>query len=402
MAAARRPSPAPHALLVLATTILLVCGTVPGVGAQAITYEYDALGRLILVSSPEGIARYEYDAVGNILRIVTRRSSETTDPVAILMLVPDLGPVGTEVHLYGKGFGETPAANQVAFHGTPAPVTAASSTRLVTTVPSGATTGLLTVTTPLGIATSPDPFTVTQQLAVVPAQADVVLGGSLGFTATLDGLPAPTVTWAVNGTPGGTATVGTISPQGRYTAPSAFPGATTVTIQASLSAEPAPVAQASVTLVSRPAGLVGAPAVSLGPPGSGVSLGTTAAPVRLGPPGSGTGLGVLAAAVSFTGGPVVSAISPATAPAGTTGLPVTLTGTNLMGATTVRLLRTGAVDPTCTVSGLTAAPDGTQVSFTLTIASGAPPGPRLVQAVTPQGTSASFDLGTNTLTVTPP
>ena len=63
--------------------------------AQQITYEYDPLGRLLLVSSPEGVARYEYDAVGNILRIVTRRSSDVSGPVAILLMNPAQGPVGT-------------------------------------------------------------------------------------------------------------------------------------------------------------------------------------------------------------------------------------------------------------------------------------------------------------------
>lgn len=349
--------PGRRALGALLVTLLL--GLAPPAFPQAITYEYDALGRLILVASPEGVAGYEYDAVGNILRIVTRRYSEITDPVAILMFTPDRGPAGTEVHLYGKGFSETPSANQVAFNGTPATVTSASATRLVVTVPSGATTGPITVTAPLGSATSPGPFTVTQQLAVVPDEAEVALGGSLGFTATLDGSPAPSVTWAVNGIAGGNATVGTITSQGRYTAPGTFPGAITVTIQASLSADPATFTEATVTLIGRPPGLVAARAVSLGPPGSGITLGATAAPVSLGPPGSGVGLGVLAAAVSFTRGPVVAAVSPATAPAGTAGLPVALTGTNLMGATMIRLIRNGTVDSACTVSDLTATPDGT-------------------------------------------
>jgi hypothetical protein len=41
------------------------------------------------------------------------------------------------------------------------------------------------------------------------------------------------------------------------------------------------------------------------------------------------------------------------------------------------------------------------VSFNLAISGSAATGPRVVQVVTPQGTSTSFDLGTNVFTVTP-
>ena len=60
----------------------------------------------------------------------------------------------------GTGFSATPAQNQVQFNGTPATVTAATATSLVTTVPVGATTGPISVTTPTGSATSAAAFTI--------------------------------------------------------------------------------------------------------------------------------------------------------------------------------------------------------------------------------------------------
>ncbi len=130
--------------------LLILFGLSPPTTAQQIAYEYDALGRLILVSTPEGIAQYEYDAVGNILRITTRRYADVSGPVAILGMSPTQGTSGTSVQLFGRGFGPTPADNQLAFNGTPATVTAASAGSLTVTVPAGATNGLVSVTAPQG------------------------------------------------------------------------------------------------------------------------------------------------------------------------------------------------------------------------------------------------------------
>ena len=54
-----------QAACVCVAAVLLV-GLSPPAFTQQITYEYDALGRLILMKSPEGLAQWEYDAVGNI------------------------------------------------------------------------------------------------------------------------------------------------------------------------------------------------------------------------------------------------------------------------------------------------------------------------------------------------
>jgi len=399
-------------LMVLITSLLSLLP--PPLAAQTVHYEYDALGRLTVVSTPEGVAIYEYDAVGNILRITTQRYTEVPGPVAILGVSPDRGAPGTGVTLYGKGFVPRPSDNQVTFNGVVAPVTAVSESTLTTVVPPGATTGSVSLTTAQGTATSPGPFTVLQAFAVSPDQADAALGGSVGFQATLGGAPTSEVTWRVNGIVGGNAALGAISPTGTYTAPTGPPAIQPVPIEAVLTADPTQLARASVRTAGQLSGLEAAAAVSVrveaqaGP--------TASAPVSVqvlpasGPAASGpVSVALLSVSdptasppVAVYAGPVLSAIAPSAAPAGSSSLALTLTGANLQGASAVQILRNGSVDPTLTVTSVVPTGEGTSVSCTLTISGGASPGARILRVVTPQGTSTAFDLGTNTFTVTAP
>lgn len=129
---------------------------------SAITYVYDELGRLRSVIDAAGEAAvYNYDPVGNILSIERRPATQ----VSIIEFTPDSGDVGATVTIYGTAFSSTPSENTVAFNGTAAAVTSSTATKIVTSVPSGATTGSLTVTTPGGSASSSTPFTVRASLA---------------------------------------------------------------------------------------------------------------------------------------------------------------------------------------------------------------------------------------------
>jgi YD repeat-containing protein len=206
--------------------LVAVLALPPLADTQEVRYIYDDLNRLIGVVDQQGnAAEYVYDAVGNVLQI----KQFTVDPnaaVGITLVRPTSGPVGATVQIFGKGFSPTPGANQLAFNGAAATVTAATATSLTTTVPAGATTGPITLTTTLGAATSPEPFTVVV-FAVVPAQAAVPVQGNVGFQATLDGSALSDVTWRVNGVVGGSPTLGTISATGRYTAPGTVPAGTT-------------------------------------------------------------------------------------------------------------------------------------------------------------------------------
>jgi YD repeat-containing protein len=139
---------------------LVVLALAPPARAQTagISYIYDRLGRLVGVVDPatNEAAIFRYDAVGNLLSIA-RQSAAV---VAIIEFTPSSGSVGTAVTISGTGFGPTAADNTVTFNGSVATVVSASPTRLVATVPAGATTGPITVAAPGGSATSDRPFTV--------------------------------------------------------------------------------------------------------------------------------------------------------------------------------------------------------------------------------------------------
>ena len=73
--------------------------------------------------------------------------------------LPHVGAVGATVHVYGANF---TGATAVRFNGTSAtPFTVIGPGNIQTTVPVGATSGRITVTTPAGTGTSPIDFTVT-------------------------------------------------------------------------------------------------------------------------------------------------------------------------------------------------------------------------------------------------
>lgn len=122
-----------------------------------IKYVYDELGRLAGAVDPSSnTAAYAYDPVGNLLSISRFSSAQT----AVINFVPSSGPVGTVVTINGSNFSATPGQNTVTFNGTSATINSATTTKLVATVPPGATTGAILVTSPGGSATSANSFTV--------------------------------------------------------------------------------------------------------------------------------------------------------------------------------------------------------------------------------------------------
>jgi YD repeat-containing protein len=134
----------------------LALAAVAGIAAEQ-RYVYDELGRLIAVIDPAGeTTHYTYDEAGN-LTSVSRASSAQ---VSIVSFSPTRGRAGGTVTIFGTGFSATPAQNAVTFNGTPALVSASTTTSIVATVPAGAASGPIHVTTPTGSATSAQAFIV--------------------------------------------------------------------------------------------------------------------------------------------------------------------------------------------------------------------------------------------------
>jgi hypothetical protein len=121
-------------------------------------------------------AIYAYDSVGNLTGI-TRHASST---LAVLQFTPSSSPVGTTVTIYGTGFSATPASNTVKFNGTTATVLTASTTVLKANVPSGATTGPISVTVGANTATSTASFTV----GASPSPTISIFSPSVGTAGT--------------------------------------------------------------------------------------------------------------------------------------------------------------------------------------------------------------------------
>lgn len=136
----------------------------------------------VLATAAGNVVEYTYDPVGNITQVKRLGASG----FAITSLDPTSGPVGTVVTIYGTGFSATPANNAVAFNGTAATVTASASGSISTTVPTGATTGKVTVTVAGQTATSAQDFTV-----VVPGAPTITSftpgSGTSGSTVSLSG-----------------------------------------------------------------------------------------------------------------------------------------------------------------------------------------------------------------------
>lgn len=79
-------------------------------------------------------------------------------PPVVSAVTPGSGSPGTRVQLTGSGF---TGATAVTFNAAPATFTVTSDTQLSATVPAGASTGPVAVTTAAGTGTSPSSFTVT-------------------------------------------------------------------------------------------------------------------------------------------------------------------------------------------------------------------------------------------------
>lgn len=106
-------------------------------------------------------------------------------PPVLVGLTPLTGPAGTVVTLTGLNFFPQAANTLVTLNGLAVTLTSVTATQLTFTVPTGATSGPITVTTPLGIATSPQAFVINRPPVLDPIDnKTVALGSTLTVTAT--------------------------------------------------------------------------------------------------------------------------------------------------------------------------------------------------------------------------
>jgi YD repeat-containing protein len=149
-----------------------------------VTYAYDELDRLIAVVDPSGDgATYRYDAAGNILGI----ARQSADTLSIFGFTPLKGAAGTAVTIAGTAFAPLTTSNSVRFNGTAAGVVSASDTQIVAIVPTGATTGLISIATGGSSASTARPFTIVEgggQPTITGFSPPIASVGSLLITGT--------------------------------------------------------------------------------------------------------------------------------------------------------------------------------------------------------------------------
>jgi len=106
--------------------------------------------------------------------------------------------------------------------------------------------------------------------------------------------------------------------------------------------------------------------------------------------------------VTATTGPLIQTITPASLAQGAS-VGVTVRGANLGAVAAVRFINeSGANDTSVVASNVVVSADGTSLTATLTVSSGAALGRRIMVVVTPDGSSQFIDIGTNTINVTAP
>jgi hypothetical protein len=319
---------------------------------------------------------------------------EVVGPPTISGFAPTSGRTGTDVTITGTNL---LAATAVRFGGTSAAFSVGSSTSITATVPGGASTGPISVTTPTGTADSTGSFTllapsitsvspsggkvgaaVLIQGAGFLGATNVSFGGvsQTGFTVNGDGTEISTtvpagaltgnVTVTASGLTGTSPSAFTVQPAITGFSPGMGPAGTVVTITGTSF-----TGATSVTFG-------GAPAASLTVTASQITATVPAAAVT-GPIVVTTPGGTATSSTDFVVGsvptPTVTGFTPASGPPGTS---VTVTGTNLAGATAVAFNGIGA-----TISSTTA------TSVTVTVPAAATTGKITVTTAGGTATSAS-------------
>lgn len=110
-----------------------------------------------------------------------------TPPPTITRFSPASGTEGTSVTITGTNFSTTASGNTVKFNGTPATVSAATATSLTVNVPTGVSTGKITLQVGTQTATSANDFTIIPPAPPVTITSFSPATGAAGTSVTITG-----------------------------------------------------------------------------------------------------------------------------------------------------------------------------------------------------------------------
>ena len=370
-------------------------------GASAGTYTVNSSTQITaIVPSGAFTGKIGVTHPGGEVKSAATFTVEIVPPPAITGFSPTSGPVGTLVTISGTGFS---GATTVTFDGIPADFTGVSATSITATVPAGASTGKIGVTTPGGSTLSSSNYTVTGPIITnfTPTSGPVgtlvtitgtgfsdVTGVTFNGTSATFSLVSATQITATVPVGATTGKIGVISPGGTELSSSNF----TVTAPTIAGFSPGTGPVGTVVTITG-TGLTGATAVTF----NGVSAtytvnsstqitATVPAAASTGPIVVTTPGGTATSSGSFTIPPTIAGFTPS---GGYAGTQVTITGTGFTGATSVRF--NGVTASLITVDS------ATQIAATVPV--GATSG--TIAVTTPSGTAtsaSSFNVLSPTIT----
>jgi hypothetical protein len=147
------------------------------------SFSVDISGTQITTSVPSGASTGPLTVKTPQGTAVTGVAFVVTGGPTITNFSPTSGPVGTSVAINGTNL---TGATSVTFDGTSASFSVNGSTQIIATVPSGATTGRIEVTTPSGSAKSASHFTVTSSADPIITSFSPTFG-PVGTSVTING-----------------------------------------------------------------------------------------------------------------------------------------------------------------------------------------------------------------------
>jgi uncharacterized repeat protein (TIGR03803 family)/YD repeat-containing protein len=166
--------------------------------AQTVRYAYDKDGRITQVTHGDGVVdTYQYDFANNLIKNTGVPDNASTT-FSLTDYTPKSGIVGAAITITGTAFSHP----TVSFNGIPATVTTSTDTSLTVAVPTGATSGPLTVTVggqtltagAFNVLADPNAFSVadfTPKTAAVGNSLTITGTGFTNPTVTINGVSAP-------------------------------------------------------------------------------------------------------------------------------------------------------------------------------------------------------------------